>query len=90
MSVGVLLDRPDRARAAGVLVLPGWPRGYCPVHAMTGQGCATWRFGVRREFAIAAADLEEYWRADAAHKRWEQQYGSPLPSNPERSPESHA
>lgn len=75
------LARPDGAREAGMLVRPGWPRGFCPVHAMTGMKCVSWCVPVRREFAVIASDLERYWHEAEQHRRWEDQYGPVLRSN---------
>lgn len=49
-------DAPGR-----VLVMRGWPGGFCPVHCATPLRCTVACLGARFEFARAARALEGYW-----------------------------
>jgi hypothetical protein len=45
-----------------VLVLQGWPRGFCPLHAFEPQlRCTHWCWQARVDAAGAARDLESYF-----------------------------
>jgi hypothetical protein len=48
-----------------VLIRPGWPNGFCPVHVATGFGCTNWCVPNRIKFKAAAASLDQYWASQA-------------------------
>ena len=54
-----------------VLVVPGWPGGFCPLHALEGLGCNRSCIQVRVALAQIAEDLEGYWQSVAFRRRSE-------------------
>jgi len=46
-----------------VLIKPGWPNGFCPVHVATGYPCSNWCIANRIQFKQSAARLDQYWAA---------------------------
>jgi hypothetical protein len=44
-----------------VLVLPGWPHGWCPEHVFTEHMCHEACVPARVAFAEAARELWDYW-----------------------------
>jgi len=46
-----------------VLVLPGWPRGFCPLHALEREPCGSRCVEARILFRESATALDEYWRS---------------------------
>jgi len=49
-----------------VLVLPGWPKGFCPLHALEREPCGSRCVETRILFRESAMALEQYWRERAA------------------------
>jgi hypothetical protein len=44
-----------------VLVRPGWPNGFCPMHVATGFRCSHLCITARIQFKQSAAALDQYW-----------------------------
>jgi hypothetical protein len=45
----------------GVLILPGWSHGYCPVHVSAQHRCDRTCTDARRAVADLQADYLEFW-----------------------------
>lgn len=45
----------------GVLVMPGWIHGYCPLHVLSSRQCHATCMPARLELARIAADLDAFW-----------------------------
>jgi hypothetical protein len=49
---------------AEMLVVPGWPLGWCPLHVFEpDERCGSWCWNARRWFAASAAELSRYWQS---------------------------
>ncbi len=53
---------PPKGGAGRLLVLQGWPYGFCPVHVYEHMQCSAKCLPTRRDFAEAARELDEHWR----------------------------
>ncbi|HKD00463.1 MAG TPA: hypothetical protein VKG20_20640 [Methylomirabilota bacterium] len=75
---GKRIDRASRARgvirlsnaerleyARWTWVVPGWPRGYCPLHDKS-EECWSECWPARLEFRAVALALARYWEDSAA------------------------
>jgi hypothetical protein len=45
----------------GVLVLPGWERGFCPLHVLTFLQCGPDCLPARRYMVQLVEDYQAYW-----------------------------
>ena len=63
----IMVSREQQRR---LLIMPGWPMGFCPIHVDEGLPCNSGCLATREAFAVSANELAAYFPVwDRIHHR---------------------